>query len=63
MGKKPKPKNKRPSERWKKYKLEGGSIKKEKNCPKCGPGIFLAVHKNRLTCGNCKYTEFIRKEK
>lgn len=30
-------------------------------CPKCGPGTFLATHKDRLTCGKCHYTEFHRK--
>jgi small subunit ribosomal protein S27Ae len=27
-------------------------------CPKCGPGVFMAEHKNRKTCGKCGYTEF-----
>ena len=54
-------KNKRPSERWKKYKEEGGKLTRAKTCPKCGPGIFLALHKNRITCGKCGYTEFIKK--
>ncbi|MBI5229323.1 30S ribosomal protein S27ae [Candidatus Micrarchaeota archaeon] len=26
-------------------------------CPKCGPGVHLAEHKNRRTCGKCSYTE------
>lgn len=33
--------------------------KKHKYCPKCGPGIKLAEHKNRRTCGKCGYTEII----
>lgn len=32
--------------------------RKRKNCPKCGPGVFLAEHKDRTTCGKCGYTEF-----
>lgn len=41
------------------YALEGGAIKRlRRACPKCGPGIFLAEHKNRFACGNCHYTEF-----
>jgi small subunit ribosomal protein S27Ae len=30
---------------------------KNKTCPKCGPGIFLANHKDRVSCGKCGYTE------
>ncbi len=37
---------------WTKYKGE-----KKKFCPRCGPGVFLAEHKNRVTCGKCKYSE------
>lgn len=61
-GKKPH-KNKPSSQRWKKYKVEAGKIIREKNCPRCGPGIFLMKAKDRLHCGKCRYTEFIsRKE-
>ncbi|MEM3374522.1 MAG: 30S ribosomal protein S27ae [Candidatus Woesearchaeota archaeon] len=31
---------------------------KNKTCPKCGPGVFMAEHKNRISCGKCGYTEF-----
>lgn len=31
------------------------------NCPKCGPGIFMATHKDRVSCGKCGYTEFQKK--
>ncbi|HLC58359.1 MAG TPA: 30S ribosomal protein S27ae [Candidatus Nanoarchaeia archaeon] len=61
MGKKKKAKNKAPSEKWTKYKLEGKKLIKGVSCPKCGPGKFLAVHKDRKTCGSCHYTEFIKK--
>ena len=27
-------------------------------CPKCGPGVFMATHKDRVACGCCGYTEF-----
>ncbi len=44
------------------YSVEGGSLKrKTKFCPKCGPGVFLATHKDRLSCGKCGYTEFVKK--
>ncbi|MCF7865965.1 30S ribosomal protein S27ae [Candidatus Woesearchaeota archaeon] len=30
---------------------------KNLSCPKCGPGIFLAAHKDRASCGKCGYME------
>jgi len=51
--------NKPTSQKWKKYKIEGDKITRGKNCPRCGPGIFLMEAKNRLYCGNCHYCEFI----
>ncbi len=30
---------------------------KNKFCPKCGPGMMLADHKDRLYCGKCHYME------
>ncbi len=30
---------------------------KNKFCPKCGPGIMLAEHSDRLYCGKCHYME------
>ena len=39
---------------WKKYKdgkLQG------KWCPRCGAGVILAQHKDRVTCGKCGYSE------
>ena len=50
--------NKPTSVKYKHYKLEGDKIKRDKTCPRCSPGIFLANHKSRLYCGKCKYTEF-----
>jgi len=61
-GKKPH-KNKPTSKKYAKYSLEGGKAKKGKVCPRCGPAIFLAVHKDRLHCGKCKYTEFVSEKK
>jgi small subunit ribosomal protein S27Ae len=62
MGKKEKTKNKAPSKRWGKYKIEGTNLKKEKNCPKCGPGTFLAQHKDRSYCGSCHFVEIKQKQ-
>ena len=61
MAKGKKPKNKKPSERWTKYKLTGNKIERAKSCPKCGPGNFLGIHKDRIYCGTCHYTEFLKK--
>jgi len=41
------------------YKVEDGKIvRARKFCPVCGPGIFLADHGDRLSCGRCGYTEW-----
>ncbi len=46
------------------YEKKGDKLeRKNPSCPKCGDGYFMAVHGNRKTCGKCKYTEFIKKEK
>ncbi|MFH1697270.1 MAG: 30S ribosomal protein S27ae [Candidatus Diapherotrites archaeon] len=37
---------------------EGGIKRTRKQCPKCGSGVFLAKHKDRHSCGKCKYTEW-----
>jgi len=45
------------------YKVTGNKAEKIKpTCPKCGPGIFMATHKDRVSCGKCGYTEFKKKE-
>jgi ubiquitin-small subunit ribosomal protein S27Ae len=42
-----------------KYAVEGGKlVRKGKFCPRCGMGVFLADHPDRLHCGRCGYTEF-----
>jgi small subunit ribosomal protein S27Ae len=54
-GKKPHSKSKHTTiQIWTKYKdgkLQG------KWCPRCGPGVILAQHKDRVTCGKCGYSE------
>lgn len=59
-GKKPH-KNKPTSQKYKHYTLSGDSAKKTKECVKCGAGIFMAQHKDRFSCGKCRYTEFLKK--
>ena len=39
------------------YDTKGELKRTKKFCPKCGPGVFLAEHKNRVHCGKCSYTE------
>jgi len=56
---KKKHKNKPTSQKWKKYKIEGNKITREKSCPRCGPGVFLMKASNRLYCGKCHFTEFL----
>ncbi len=47
---------------WTKYEVSGNSAKrKNKTCPRCGPGTFLSENKNRKYCGKCGYTEFNKK--
>ena len=45
------------------YEVSGEKVeRKNKACPRCGPGIYLAKHKGRAACGKCGYTEFEKKE-
>jgi len=45
------------------YTIHGEKVeRKNKTCPKCGPGMFLAMHKDRSYCGKCYYTEFKSKK-
>ena len=53
-GKKPPSKSKHKKVQvWTKYDLSGGLKRKGDSCPRCGTGTFLAVHKDRKTCGKC----------
>lgn len=60
---KKKRKNKPSSQKWKFYKISGDKIEREKSCPRCGPGVFLAKSGDRLYCGRCHYTEFLTEKK
>ncbi|MBI2144970.1 30S ribosomal protein S27ae [Candidatus Woesearchaeota archaeon] len=62
MAKKQK-KARKPTQVWKVYESKGGSLsRKTSSCPKCGPGVFLAKHANRISCGKCGYTEMSAKK-
>lgn len=43
----------------KKREVKAKKYEKKRACPKCGPGVSLAEHKNRRSCGKCGYTEMI----
>ena len=67
--KKPAPAGKAPAKKgppttgaWKLFEKKGDAlVRKNKSCPKCGTGFFLANHKDRLVCGACGYAEFMKK--
>ena len=58
MANKKQVKNKVPSKKYSKYKINGDKLERAKTCVKCGPGTFLSEHKDRFYCGRCHYTEF-----
>ncbi len=61
MAKKQK-KPRKPMQVWKVYDAKGASVlRKTTFCPKCGPGVFLAKHKDRASCGKCGYTVMQKK--
>ena len=45
------------------YQINDDGTLKRKNrfCPRCGPGIFMADMYNRYVCGTCGFTEFKKK--
>ena len=44
------------------YNISGEKVdRKNRFCPKCGPGHFLGAHSNRLVCGKCHYVEYLKK--
>lgn len=45
--------------KWSKYSVgeDGTLTRKAEFCPICGPGVFLAAHKDRKSCGRCGHTE------
>jgi ubiquitin-small subunit ribosomal protein S27Ae len=48
---------------YKFYKIDGDKVTRSKrDCPRCGKGVFMAEHKDRLSCGKCGFTEFSKKD-
>ncbi len=40
------------------YEVSGDSLKrKNKSCPKCGSGVYMANHQDRWSCGKCRFME------
>ncbi len=40
------------------YKIDGDTLTRlRKECPRCGPGTFMAQHSDRQSCGKCGYME------
>lgn len=35
--------------------------RKNRSCPKCGTGVFMAAHKDRHHCGTCSYMEKVKR--
>ncbi|CAJ36030.2 30S ribosomal protein S27AE [Methanocella arvoryzae MRE50] len=41
------------------YEVKDGKVsRKGQTCPRCGDGVFMAAHKDRVSCGKCGYTEY-----
>jgi ubiquitin-small subunit ribosomal protein S27Ae len=44
---------------YKFFQVKTGTVTRlRKECPRCGRGVYLAEHKDRLTCGKCGYTSY-----
>ncbi|MEE9474639.1 MAG: 30S ribosomal protein S27ae [Candidatus Hydrothermarchaeaceae archaeon] len=49
--------------KWELYEVSGETLlRKNRFCPRCGEGIFMAEHKDRFSCGGCGYTEWKEKK-
>lgn len=58
----PAKKKRKESPVYKFYQVKSGKVERlRKECPRCGRGVFLAEHKDRMTCGKCGYTSFKKK--
>ncbi len=49
---------------YKFYSIEGNKIeRKRKECPRCLNATFMGEHKDRFTCGRCRFTEMKKVDK
>merc|ERR1712039_687790 len=46
------------------YKVDGSDKvqRLRKECPACGPGVFMAMHFNRYYCGRCSLTYVFKQD-
>lgn len=45
------------------YSVEGGKLlRRNRFCPKCGVGFFMAKHKDRHVCGRCGFVIYESEE-
>ena len=46
------------------FKIESDKlIRLKRNCPRCGPGTYMAEHSDRFSCGKCGWTVFKKQDK
>ena len=46
------------------YEVESDKVTRLRPlCERCGPGYFMADHRDRYTCGHCGFTRYKRTEK
>jgi len=46
------------------YEVEADKVTRLRPvCERCGPGYFMADHRERYTCGHCGFTRYKRAEK
>lgn len=48
--------------KWDLYDTSKELKRERKSCPKCGSGVFMAQHEDRVSCGRCGYTEFTKEK-
>jgi small subunit ribosomal protein S27Ae len=47
------------AKRYECYEVKGNAaVLLKRHCPRCGPGVLMAEHEDRVACGRCGYTEF-----
>ena len=52
----------KPTKQWEILKVEGDKVQRNKKlCPRCGPGVYMAEHKDRYYCGACHFAEWKKK--
>lgn len=44
--------------KWEYYEVSAELKRLKVECPRCGPGVYMAEHRDRVSCGRCGYTEF-----